>query len=92
MDLVRAQAIKDATMAHFILENYREGCIFLHYNGAYHSDFYEGIGWYLRQARPDLAYITITTVSQEDINQLEAKNEGRADFIICVDADMTTTY
>lgn len=90
--IVMAQAIKDATMAHFILKNYKEGSLFLHYNGAYHSNGYEGIVWYLKKDRPDLQYGTISTVMQDDVHQLEAENVGIADFIICVDSNMTTTY
>lgn len=90
--IVMAQAIKDATMAHFILENYTEGSLFIHYNGAYHSNDREGIVWYLKKDRPDLAYGTISTVSQENVHKLEAENIGLADFIICVDSNMTTTY
>ncbi len=87
--LVKAQAIKDATMAHFILKNYVEDNLFIHYNGAYHSDNYEGILWYLKRERTDLKYSTITTVSQENINKLLKENP---DFIICVDSNMTNTY
>lgn len=90
--LVKAQAIKDATMAHRILEAHKEGSIFLHYNGAYHSDQYEGILWYLMQDKPDMQYATISTVIQSDVNKLEEENKLRADFIICVDENMTTTY
>lgn len=91
-NLPKAQAIKDATMAHFILQSYKAGSLFIHYNGSYHSDFYEGIGWYLQQKRPDLKRVTITTVSQKDITRLEKEHLGRADFIICVDDNMTNTY
>ena len=90
--LVMAQAIKDATMAYFILQNYTDGSLFLHYNGAYHSNDHEGIVWYLMQERPELQYGTISTVMQEDVHQLEEDNKGLADFIICVDSNMTTTY
>ena len=90
--LVMAQAIKDATMAHFILQNYKQGSLFLHYNGAYHSNNYEGILWYLQLDRPDLEYGTISTVTQENVHKLEDENKGVADFIICVDSNMTTTY
>jgi Uncharacterized iron-regulated protein len=90
--LVMAQAIKDATMAHFILKNYKNGSLFLHYNGAYHSNDYEGILWYLKKDRPDLQYGTISTVTQDDVHHLEDENKGIADFIICVDSNMTTTY
>jgi uncharacterized iron-regulated protein len=90
--LVKAQAIKDATMAYFILKNFRDGHMFIHYNGAYHSDYYEGILWYLKRERHDMKYGTITTVSQDDVSRLSEENKKRADFIICVDSDMTKTY
>ncbi|MGB1038236.1 MAG: ChaN family lipoprotein [Bacteroidia bacterium] len=90
--LVMAQATKDATMAHFILKNYKAGNLFMHYNGAFHSDFYEGILWYLQRQAPDLNYGTISTVVQADIKRLAEENKGKADFIIVVDEDVTTTY
>ena len=91
-NLPKAQAIKDATMAYFILQYYKPGSLFIHYNGAYHSENYEGIGWYLKKSNPELKIITITTVSQKDIHQLLEENKNKADFIICVDEDMTATY
>ena len=91
-NLPKAQASKDATMAYFILKYFQPGSLFLHFNGAYHSENYEGILWYLRRQRPELKYATITTVSQKDLKRLLAENKGKADFIICVDEDMTTTY
>lgn len=91
-ELVMAQASKDATMAHFILANYEVGSLFIHYNGAYHSDFYEGILWYLKGQNQNLGYGTISTVNQEDVSKLEEKHHGKADFIIVVDEDMTKTY
>ena len=90
--LVMAQAIKDATMAHFILKNYESDDLFIHYNGAFHSNNYEGILWYLKQENSALNYITITTVSQAEINKLLEENKYLADFIICIDENMTTTY
>ena len=62
-NVVMAQALKDATMAYFILQNLPEGARFLHFNGSFHSDFHEGIGWYLQQAVPQLKRVTIATVS-----------------------------
>ena len=91
-ELVKAQAMKDATMAYFILDNYEKGYLFLHYNGAYHSDYYEGILWYLKREKDDLKYATISTVSQDTVDKLLKSNYGKADFIICVDSDMTKTY
>jgi uncharacterized iron-regulated protein len=88
----KAQAVKDATMAHFILQHFKTGSVFLHFNGAYHSDNYEGILWYLKRQQPNLRYVTISTVMQADVSKLLEENKGRADFIICVDEDMTGTY
>lgn len=88
----KAQALKDATMAHFILKYYVAGNLFIHFNGSYHSENYEGIVWYLKQQQPSLKYATVTTVSQKRLFSLLAENKGKADFIICVDEDMTTTY
>ncbi len=91
-ELVKAQASKDATMAHFITQNLKSDGLFIHYNGAYHSDFHEGIVWYVNESMPDLKIATITTVEQADITQLLEDHIGQADFIICVDQNMTKTY
>ena len=91
-NMPKAQATKDATMAYFILKNFKPGSLFIHYNGAYHSDNYDGINWYLKRKQSDLKYATITTVSQKNIKKLDTENKGKADFIICVDEDMTNTY
>ena len=91
-NMPKAQASKDATMAYFILQNLQAGKIFMHFNGAYHSENYDGINWYLKRKRPDISIGTITTVSQKDLKKLLEENKGKADFIICVDEDMTNTY
>ena len=91
-ELVMAQAIKDATMAYFISQNWNTPKLFIHYNGAYHSNYYEGIGWYINKYNPAIQSKTITTVTQENIGKLLEENIGKADFIICVDEDMTSTY
>ncbi len=91
-NLPKAQAIKDATMAHFIIKHYKQGQTFIHYNGAFHSDNYEGILWYLKDKRPDLNYVTISTVTQKNVNKLYKDNKNIADYIICVDSNMTTSY
>jgi len=88
----RAQAIKDATMAHFIAVNLPAGKIFIHYNGAYHSDNYLGIIHYLKLYRPGIKVATISTVLQEDISDLEQENKGLADFIVVIPVTMTRTY
>ena len=87
-----AQASKDATMAHFIAENMETGKGFIHYNGSYHSDDWEGIVWYLKRLKPGIRILTITTVEQNDIQSLLEENTGKADYTLCVDEDVTHTY
>jgi uncharacterized iron-regulated protein len=91
-NLPKAQASKDATMAHFIVTTQVPGSLFIHYNGSYHSENYEGIGWYLAKNNPLLKIKTITTVSQKNIHNLAPENLNKAHYIICVDSDMTNTY
>ncbi|MFC2116054.1 ChaN family lipoprotein [Bacteroidota bacterium] len=88
----QSQAIKDATMGYFILQNWSQGKQFLHFNGAGHSDNYGGIVWYLQQEQPGLKIITITTVIQEGTEELSEASAGKADFIIVVPERMTKTY
>lgn len=91
-NMPKAQALKDATMAHFIVKNWEEPQLFIHVNGSYHSENYEGISWYLKLAKPTIKIATIATVSQKEIKVLTQENKRIADFIICVEDDMTTTY
>jgi hypothetical protein len=94
-NLPKAQAIKDATMGYFILKNFSPGSVFFHFNGSYHSDDHEGIVWYLKEYNKrnptDLNILTITSVEQDDLDELEKDNLGKADFIICIPGDMTKT-
>ena len=92
LNFPKAQAIKDATMAHFIAVSLSEGKKFIHYNGAYHSDNYQGIVHYLRLYKPGVKIATITTVLQDDIGSLTEENNGLADFIVTVPQTMTRTY
>lgn len=89
-NMARSQAMKDATMATFILKNRKT--IFLHFNGAYHSQNFEGIYWYLKKSDPKMNIITIHSVEQDSIEKLEDANLKTADFIICIPKDMTKTY
>jgi uncharacterized iron-regulated protein len=88
----KAQAIKDASMAHFITKNLKPNTVFIHYNGTYHSDNFEGINWYLKRTLPAIAIITIATVEQKELKKLLKENYNKADFILVVDEDVTKTY
>jgi uncharacterized iron-regulated protein len=91
-DMACAQAIKDATMSYFITKNMKPNGIFLHYNGAYHSNNYEGIIHYLTKTVAIEKIMSISTVTQENCDELLEENKGLADFIICVPETMTSTH
>ena len=92
LNFPKAQAIKDATMAHFIAENLSDGTIFIHYNGSYHSDNYLGIIHYLKLYKPGVKVATISTVLQDDISKPDPENLGIADYIVVIPVTMTRTY
>lgn len=91
-NLPKAQAVKDATMAHFILANWSKGKLFIHYNGSYHSSNFEGIAWYLKKFNPDLKITTLETVEQDNIESMEKGNSNVASFVIAIPSSMTKTY
>lgn len=91
-NLPKAQAAKDATMAYFISKNLKPETTFIHYNGTYHSDNFEGINWYLTKYVPKVKIVTIATVEQDDIVRFEKENQNKADIIIVVDKDVTKTH
>ncbi len=92
--MMEAQAFKDATMAMHIQKYLSLNFQVLHFNGAFHSDYYQGILWYLMQNPSFLVKkkLTISTVSQDDITKLDKVHFGKADYIICVSESMTKTH
>ena len=91
-NLPKSQAIKDACMAHNILKNLPSNGVFIHYNGAFHSQNKEGIAWYLLNENPDLNIMTIDATEQEFIEELEQGRMGVADFIIVTPLSLTKTH
>lgn len=91
-NMPKAQASKDATMAYFINKNLKANSVFIHYNGTFHSDNFDGINWYLKTYNPSIEIVTISTVEQKDISKLEKENYNKADFILVIDEDVTKTY
>ena len=85
-----AQALKDATMAWSIAQNFDRK--FIHFNGNFHSDNDGGIIPYLNTYLPGKDIVAICCVRQEEIGRLDKENQGRADFIICVPEEMTMTF
>ena len=85
-----AQALKDATMAWSIAENFDHR--FIHFNGNYHSDSNGGIIPYLNTYLPGKRIVTVCCIRQDEIDRLDKENHGRADFIVCVPVGMTMTF
>lgn len=96
LNLAKAQAIKDATMAWFILKNFEYGQLFVHYNGAFHSDNHEGIVWYLnkynnkKSNNRKLNVLVISVEETDNMNEKPTSNKG--DFVILTPSSMTKTH
>ena len=93
-NLGKAQAIKDATMAYFLMKNGPlSGTSVLHFNGSYHSDNYQGMVWYvnqeIRKTSYDFKILTITSLEQANIDTLSKSDAKTADFIIVIPSTMT---
>jgi uncharacterized iron-regulated protein len=91
-NLPKSQAVKDATMAHFMLQYHESGDRFIHYNGSYHTDNYEGIIWYVNQYSPGMEMLTITTIEHANLSEIDPELLKKADFTIVVPTTMTKTY
>ena len=91
-NLPKSQAIKDATMAYFILKNFSTGKTLIHFNGSYHSDHHQGIEWYLKKSNPGLKVLTIGSTEQDNIDELDKENFNLANFILCTPTSMSKTY
>jgi len=92
LNLAKAQASKDATMAQFILKNYSKGNVFFHINGSFHSYNKEGIVLYINYEKKGLKIINITVVEADDITKPESGVMGKADYIIVIPKDSRKSY
>ncbi|WP_047245317.1 ChaN family lipoprotein [Maribacter thermophilus] len=92
LNMQMAQAAKDATMAHFSLKNFNKGDLLLHFQGSYHSNYDQGIIWWINKIEPGLEIKSITTVLQSEWEKLSVEDRaGIADYIIVVANTMTST-
>ncbi|MBN9352333.1 MAG: ChaN family lipoprotein [Chitinophagaceae bacterium] len=92
MNFVAAQAVKDATMAASITDNWKRKHLFLHFNGDYHSKEYGGIYWYLKKEKKRLKVAVISIAESDQLQLPLPENFIPTDFNIVVPADMTKTY
>jgi len=91
-NLLKSQALKDATMAYFILKNWIMGFKFIHFHGSFHSKNFEGINWYLKQENKFVKTLIISSYEQDNLDQLDKDQIGIADFIIVTPTNMTKTH
>lgn len=92
LNFPKAQAIKDATMAYSIVQNFKSDNLFIHLNGSYHSNDHEGIFWYVNKYNLDIKMTTIAVLEKASISEISSTEKQLADFIIIVDEDMTKTF
>lgn len=78
-NIIYSQALKDATMAHFIQLNNNSGSVFLHINGSYHSKNKQGILTYLNGFPIQK---TITINSELAKKEGENRDYSTSDFTI----------
>ncbi len=92
LNIQTAQAAKDATMAHFSLKNFNEGDLLFHFEGSYHSNYEQGIIWWINKIQPGLNMKSIATVTQSEWNELSEDEKATiANYIIVVADNMTQT-
>lgn len=91
-NLIFAQAVKDATMAHFILLNMGLDDQLFHLNGSYHSNNWEGIIWFIEDQVSGYEIMSINTILVDDPYDVDLEELGAADYTIVIPRTMTRTY
>lgn len=90
-NMAKAQALKDATMAWYLLREHSDGDLSFHVNGDYHSAEYGGIYRYIQEYNSNYNVATFSTVTGQN-GEWNDEWEGRADFILVVTPTMTKTH
>jgi uncharacterized iron-regulated protein len=82
--LFEAQCVKDETMAESIAGAMAGGRRVVHFGGAFHSDFGQGIPSRLLRRAPDAAVATVSLVPVAEVDDPRAVSERRgiADFLV----------
>jgi len=92
LNIQTAQASKDATMAHFSLKNFKRGDFLFHFEGAYHSNYNQGIIWWINKIQPGLTIKSVATVIQSDWAKMSDEQKATiANYTIVVADNMTQT-
>lgn len=91
-NFVDAQALKDATMARSIADEVKKGNKVFHLNGRYHSDYQQGILWYLKKRVANINTLTISVVSTADGEDWKKEYVGKADYILLIPDGFPKSY
>lgn len=92
LNIQTAQAAKDATMAHFSLKNFNKGDFLFHFEGSYHSNYNQGIIWWINKVQPGLTIKSVATVMQEEWDEMTDEEKATiANYTIVVADNMTET-
>ncbi|MCF6297547.1 MAG: ChaN family lipoprotein [Flavobacteriaceae bacterium] len=92
LNIQTAQASKDATMAHFSLKNFQKGDFYFHFNGSYHSNYSQGIIWWIHKIKPGLTIKSIATVTRTEWKKMTDEEKATiANYTIVVADNMTQT-
>jgi hypothetical protein len=65
---------------------------FIHFNGAYHSQDWEGIVWYLKGALPELNVLTLHGTTQNQVLEPDSAALNRGDFLLITHERITRTH
>jgi uncharacterized iron-regulated protein len=91
-NFVKAQAIKDYTMAYNIGENLEKKSLFLHFNGDFHSKDFGGIYWYMSELYPKQKVKTIKVIQVNDFDSISEEDCTGGDIILFVPEDFSKSY
>jgi len=92
LNIQTAQAAKDATMAYFSLKNFNDGDLLFHIEGSYHSNYNQGIIWWINKIKPGLKITSVTTVMQSEWDKMTDEEKATiANYTIVVADNMTQT-
>lgn len=87
INLAKAQAYKDATMAYSIIKTKKKDHIYFHLNGNKHSESHQAILWYLTQYGDKGKRLTFHTEVNKDLSWDKAY-ANKADYILVVQQDL----
>jgi len=92
LNIQTAQASKDATMAHFSIKNFNSGDFLFHFEGSYHSNYNQGIIWWIHKIKSGFTIKSITTVTHSEWSEMtDDEKNSIANYIIVVADNMTQT-